>query len=202
MPLNKEFWEKKYLQGHMPWDIGQAAPAFVKYFQAGSSKKIAVLGCGQGHDAFFLAEKDTNSKVYSFDYSFPAIKFCKKLNTKKKLKNIYFYQLDFFKLVKDKKWKGFFDIVLEHTSFCAIDPGLRKKYIDLINYLLKTDGRLLGLFFIRPKKLDGPPYGTSVNEVRKFLKKNFKEVEKLHLVECLHKGKLEGDEYFGVFKKI
>ena len=205
MPLNQDFWENKYLQGHMPWDIGQAAPAFVKYFRDESkeqrTEKVAVLGCGRGHDTFFLRENN-NFNVYGFDYSKNAINYCKKINTKKNFKNIQFYQLDFFQLLKDKKWKNYFDYVVEHTSFCAIDPKLRKNYFNLIHYLLKPSGKLVGLFFVRPRELGGPPYGTSVNEVRKLLKKDFKEIEKLHLVECLHKGKLEGDEYFGVLEKI
>ena len=54
---NKQFWDEKYQKGHMPWDIGQAAPSFIKYCSLNKNLTgtIAVLGCGRGHDAFYLA---------------------------------------------------------------------------------------------------------------------------------------------------
>ncbi|MBI2996722.1 MAG: methyltransferase domain-containing protein [Candidatus Melainabacteria bacterium] len=203
----KEFWDERYKKGTIPWDIGQVAPAFVKYFHSGKSqlaptttKKIAVLGCGRGYDAFSLA-KNHKFKVYGFDFSESAIKFCNKIRKRKKLSNTYFYKADFFKNLKSKKWKNCFDYVIEHTTLCAIDPKRRKKYIELINHLLKPNGKLVGLFFIRPIKLGGPPFGINTKAVRELFKKDFIEVKKLHYEKCLHKGKLEGDEYLGVFEK-
>ena len=104
-------------------------------------------------------------------------------------------------MVSNDIYKSYFDYVVEHTSFCAIHPLLRKQYIDLIKYLLKPGGRLIGLFFIRPPEKGGPPYGTSVTEVSNLFVDDFIEVEKLHFEECLHKEKLDGEEYFGVFEK-
>ena len=201
----KDFWEERYLTGKMPWDIGQAAPAFIKYFNykgGFTSGKVCVLGCGLGHDAFYIANlKDYNLQVYGFDFSENAIKYCNNIKEKESLKNISFYQVDFFELLNDKNWKNYFDFVIEHTSLAAIDPNRRKEYVDLIKYLLKGGGKLIGLFFIRPKELGGPPYGIQVEEVRKLFKDGFIEVEKLHYEECLHKDKLTGDEYFGVCEK-
>lgn len=203
----KDFWEEKYTSGHMPWDIGEVAPAFRKYFnnedKAINYKKVAVLGCGLGHDTFYIANlKDYNLQVYGFDFSENAIKYCNEIKEKNNIKNINFHQVDFFELVNDKNWKNYFDCVTEHTSLAAIDPNRRKEYIDLIKYLLKPSGKLIGLFFIRPKELGGPPFGIEVEEVRELFRDDFNEIEKLHYEECLHKDKLEGDEYFGVFEKV
>ncbi len=205
----KDFWEKKYLTQFTPWDIGQAAPAFVKYFDSQFSIfnsqfsiNVAVLGCGKGHDAFHIANlKDCKFNVYGFDFSENAIRSCNELKEKQKLNNVYFSQVNFFELVNDTKWENCFDIVIEHTSFCAIDPKRRSEYVDLIKYLLKPKGLLIGLFFVRAS-LSGPPYGCTLSEVRELFYNNFTETEKLHIEECLHKEKLEGDEYFGVFEKI
>ena len=208
--INKQFWEEKYLNKNTPWDIGQAAPAFVKYFSRRGLlqkaptelKKIAVLGCGRGYDTFYPGEKDHNFQVYGFDFSPSAIVFCKKLKEKKKLKNIHFKQTDFFKLKSNKKWKGFFDIVLEHTCLAAIDPKKRKDYFQLVNYLLKPKGKLIGLFIFRPIKMGGPPFGITQREIRKLTKNNFVEIEKLHRVKCLHSNNIKkGDEYLGIFEK-
>lgn len=206
----REFWDEKYKVDYIPWDIGQVAPAFVKYFQnivenqknqTLNSELVAVLGCGLGHDAFYFANyKGCKFDVCGFDFSESAINFCNELKQEKKLKNVVFYQKDFFELVNNKDFKDCFDYVIEHTSLAAIDPTRRGEYINLIKYLLKPGGRLVGLFFVRPKELGGPPFGIAIEEVRELFCKDFIEVDALHYEECLHTGKLNGDEYFGVFK--
>lgn len=203
----KDFWQERYKSGSTPWDIGKVAPAFVKYFSRGFLQKaielkFAVLGCGRGHDAFFIAEGEVSEprfQVHGFDFAEDAIKSCNKLKQENNLSNINFHQTDFFELIKNKKWEGYFDYVIEHTSFCAIDPELRKEYIDLIKYLLKPKGKLVGLFFIRPKELGGPPFGSTVQEIRESLGNDFTEINKLHHEECPHA--FTGKEYFGVFER-
>ena len=200
----KDFWEEKYISNHTPWDINQVAPAFVKYLKTKDINEgnVVVLGCGRGHDAFYFATyKECKFNVYGFDFSESAIKFCNEIKNKKNLTNTNFCQADFFNIIKEPKWKNYFDCVIEHTSLAAIDPTRRKEYIELIKYLLKPNGKLIGLFFIRPKELDGPPFGISPREVRELFKDNFTEIEKLHYEECLHGKDLKGEEYFGVFKK-
>lgn len=205
---NKEFWEQRYISLCMPWDIGQVAPAFVKYLGRGllqqtpTGLNIAVLGCGRGHDAFYFATyKECNFNVYGFDFSENAIKHCNELKEKDNIQNIKFYQEDFFKLTQDKRWDGYFDIVLEHTSLAAIDPTRREEYVNLISYLLKPGGSLVGLFFVRPKELSGPPFGITPDEVKMLFRKDFTETEKLHPEECLHGSNLQGNEWFGIFKR-
>ena len=197
----KDFWEDKYIQNHMPWDIGQVAPAFVKYFKEQQHGKVAVLGSGRGHDAFYLANCNHSFDVHGFDFSEAAINFCNELRDKRNIDNIYFYLKDFFQIVKDKNWENYFDYVVEHTSFCAIDPKRREEYVNLIKYLLKPKGKLIGLFFMRQKELGGPPFGSTPKEIRQLFQYGFKELEELHYEECLHDGKLNGEEYFAVFER-
>ena len=198
----KEFWEERYLNKTMPWDIAQAAPAFVKYFAehgVKSFKNIVVLGCGRGHDASYLAKLSDELEVFGFDFSEGAINYCKKIKEKENIKNVQFIQADFFELIKDKKWKNYFDFVIEHTSLAAIDPKRRKEYIGLIDYLLKPDGRLVGMFLIKDLKLGGPPFGISEKELRTLFNKKFIEIKKLRKESCSHSFK--GKECFGVFEK-
>lgn len=197
----KDFWEEKYSSGNMPWDINQVAPAFVKYLDKEidiSGRQVAVLGCGCGHDAFYFAEK--GFKVFGFDFSESAIQLCNKFKETNNITNTNFFQADFFDLIKEEKWENHFDYVLEHTSLCAIDPKRRDEYIHLIKYLLKPGGRLIGLFFIKPKELGGPPYGCNIEEVRELFSKGFTEAHELHPESCLHTN-LTGEEYFGIFQK-
>jgi len=204
----KDFWEQRYISLCMPWDIGQAAPPFVKYLTKCFSQKttatlnVAVLGSGRGHDAFYFAKyKECNFNVYGFDFSDSAIKYCNELKEKDNIQNVVFHKEDFFKLTQDKRWESFFDLVIEHTSLAAIDPKRREEYANLISYLLKPGGNLVGLFFVRPKELGGPPFGITPDEVRLLFQKDFIEIEELHSEECLHGEKLKGKEYFGVFEK-
>lgn len=202
---NRDFWNEKYIQNHTPWDINEAAPEIVKYFDKVFDKEkikklIAIPGCGKGHDAFYIASK--NFEVYGFDFAEEAINFCNKKKDKLNLEKIHFYNTDFFSLLGDNKWKEKFDFVIEHTFYCALNPSLKEKYIETINYILKKNGKLLGLFFIDPDKKDGPPFGSSLSEIRDLFKYGFKEVAELKQVNCLHSGiSLERKEYLGLFEK-
>jgi len=200
---NSDFWEQRYKEETAHWDIGEVAPAFKKYFLAPSpnlptAPSVVVLGCGRGHDAFFMA---TNKEcdVHGFDFSESAINYCNKIKEENNVKNIHFHQANIFELVKDKKWRGCFDLIIEHTCFCAIDPNKRSDYIELVKYLLKPGGKLVGLFFMRDKELGGPPYGSTPELIKEYFKKDFKEVVELHPEKCLHSN-LNGEEWFGVFE--
>ena len=198
--MELDFWETRYIQKNTPWDIGQPSPAFVEYFSNNKTNKskIAVLGCGRGHDAFFLSE-NKNLEIYGFDFSKSAMDFCNQLKEENKINNIHFYEVDIFDLVRDKKWSEYFDCVIEHTTLCAIKPRLRSNYVSLVNYLLKPEGKLVGMFCIRPLELGGPPFGSTVDEIRELFSKDFTEIEPLRHKECPHT--FTGKEYFGVFEK-
>lgn len=55
---------------------------------------------------------------------------------------------------------GSLDGALEHTCFCAIDPGQRLAYIQQLRRLLAPGGWLLGLFWCHGRA-GGPPQGAS-----------------------------------------
>ena len=73
---------------------------------------------------------------------------------------------DFFEL------KGSFDVVLEQTFFCAIDPELRNQYVDKMKELLTEKGQLLGVLFNRSFE-GGPPFGGSIVEYQALFNANF-----------------------------
>lgn len=202
--VNKEnFWNDLYLKNTTPWDIGQPSPAFVSYFKKfkkelkkESDLNIAVLGSGNGHDAFYLANEGFN--VVGFDFAEDAIKSSNEKKEKEKTSNIKFIKANFFDLVKDKSWKSSFDCVIEHTSFCAISPNRRKEYVELIGYLLKPKGKLIGMFFFRPIESGGPPFGTNELELKEFFN-CFNEIIAPKKGSCLHS--FTGIEYFAVYEK-
>jgi thiopurine S-methyltransferase len=77
-------------------------------------------------------------------------------------------QNDFFNL------SGQYDLILEQTFFCALDPSLRTKYVEKMYELLTKNGKLVGLLFDFPLVAEGPPFGGSIDEYRNIFSKFFK----------------------------
>ena len=82
---------------------------------------------------------------------------------------------DFFLLKKPL----FFDVIIEQTFFCAIDPTLRPNYAEKTNEILKENGKIIGLLFNREFDTNGPPFGGTEKEYRELFnsKFNFKKFE-------------------------
>jgi hypothetical protein len=55
---------------------------------------------------------------------------------------------------------NFFDIVLEYTCFCAIDPNQRTNYVKVVKHILKSNGLFVGILFPLndDKSRTGPPF--------------------------------------------
>lgn len=66
-----------------------------------------------------------------------------------------------------------YDLILEQTFFCAIDPSDRKKYADKIYTLLKENGKLAGVLFNHEFEKAGPPFGGTENEYRNYFGSRF-----------------------------
>jgi SAM-dependent methyltransferase len=67
------YWEQKYIAAQTKWDNGKPSPALVNFLELNSFKlgKIAVLGCGYGHDALLLSRYGFD--VTGFDFAPSAI---------------------------------------------------------------------------------------------------------------------------------
>lgn len=165
---DSEFWTGIYNEGNPGWDLGEPAAAFKDMIQRIKLPKsrILVLGCGAGHDAALFAQ--AGHVVTAVDFSKAAIDQAKKLYGH--LENISFIQQDIFTLPHE--WNGTFDVIIEHTCFCAIDPHRRKEMVKLWRRLLHEEGQLMAVFFAMLKRA-GPPYGSSEWEIRELLKDSF-----------------------------
>ena len=67
---------------------------------------------------------------------------------------------------------GQFDMIFEHTCYCAIDPERRAELIQTYTRLLAPDGQLMGVFFVMDKH-DAPPFGGTEWELRERLRKRY-----------------------------
>ncbi|MTI29664.1 methyltransferase domain-containing protein [Xanthovirga aplysinae] len=164
--LNEEYWSKRYLEGMTQWDIGAISTPLKEYFEQLTNKSLKILipGCGNSYEASFLYEAGFEN-VFLLDISeIPLRKFNKKFPLFPKDQLIHD---DFFEL------KGFFDLIIEQTFFCAIDPELRWRYAEKAAQLLNKNGRLVGVLWNHPMNNDKPPFGGSAEEYVKYFEPYF-----------------------------
>lgn len=168
------FWERLYEQGEDGWELGQAAPPLEAYLRRHPppTGKVAVLGCGRGHDARLFAR--LGYQVWGFDFSPRVIREAKTLARREGLK-IAFERRDIFDLVQG--YQGAFDGVWEYTCFCAIHPERRGEYVSLVRTLLRPHGWLLACFFPLREGTGGPPFPTNQAEIHRLFTPHFSFVE-------------------------
>lgn len=166
-PVEK-FWSDRYQNNDTPWDHAGPHPALKNVLPQLklARQKVLVPGCGRGHDAAMFAEQ--GHIVVGVDFSADAVAEAKKLYGH--LPNLNFVQADIFKFAQQNA--GQFDLIFEHTLYCAIDPTLRTSLVKAWNQLLQPRGQVLGILFSFPKR-NGPPFGGSEWEIRERLKKYF-----------------------------
>lgn len=163
--LSADYWNERYMNNAVPWDLGTVSPPLKAYFDQLPNKNISILipGAGNSYEALYLLEQGfTNITV--IDIAPAAIQ-----SLKEKFRNhaaIQFIQTDFF------DWEGQYDLIVEQTFFCAIDPILRKKYISKMASLLSSDGKLVGLLFNRQFE-GGPPFGGDKDSYQPLFEKHF-----------------------------
>lgn len=166
------FWSQIYKDTPNPgWNLGEPAEALKDMLPRLkiSPCRVLVLGCGEGHDAAFFAK--AGHFVTAVDISPLALERARKLYGD--LKNLTFVQADLFKLPRE--FDQAFDVVFEHTCYCAINPAKRQDLVKIWNRVLASGGHLMGVFFTFEKR-QGPPYGGSEWELRQRLKNSYQPI--------------------------
>jgi hypothetical protein len=80
-------------------------------------------------------------------------------------------QRDVFTLGRDHREA--FDAVWEYTCFCAIDPGRRAEYAEVLHAILRPGGLLLACFYPLREGQDGPPFPVSRADIARALAGRF-----------------------------
>ena len=158
--LDASYWSNRFEQEDTPWDIGFVSTPIKEYIDQLTDKNISILipGCGNCYEAGYLLQNGFNN-ITLIDIS-PTLtkRLGKKFNTYNK-KQLTIITGNFFDL------KGQFDLIIEQTFFCALNPALRKDYVDRMYELLKPGGKLVGVLFNRSFE-GGPPFGGSKEEYK------------------------------------
>jgi len=190
---DQQYWNNRYQQAETQWDIGYPSTPLKEYIDQITDKDQPILipGCGNSYEAEYLLQKGfTNITLIDISSLLTATlekKFSKHLN-----KELTIITGDFFELDDQ------FDLILEQTFFCALDPSLRKAYVKKMHELLKPGARLVGVLFNRSFE-GGPPFGGSLEEYQELFKEKF-EITKLE--PCYNSiPPREGSEVFINVKK-
>jgi SAM-dependent methyltransferase len=158
--IDKNYWEKRWEKKQTGWDTGSITTPLKNYFDQLSNKNISILipGCGNAYEAEYLFEQKFKN-TYIIDIAPQAL-----TSFSTRVPHFPASQLicdDFF------NHKGQYDLIVEQTFFCALDPAQREAYIQKMYALLKPTGKLIGLLFNIPLNTEHPPFGGNKNEYEK-----------------------------------
>jgi len=159
MKLNREYWQQRYLNRHTGWDLGAVSPPIAAYADQLEQKDLRILlpGAGRGYEAEYLYRKGFEDLTVVDIAPYPLERLHDRLP--EEFPSSRLIETDFFEFND-----GLFDLVLEHTFFCALPPELRTRYAEKMASLLEPGGKLAGLLFNFPLTDGGPPFGGSREE--------------------------------------
>lgn len=166
MKLNSNYWNERYKKEETGWDVGSITTPLKEYIDQIKDKtlKILIPGAGNSYEFEYLLNQGfTNVHVLDF-VQFPLE------NIKNRIPNCDSNQLihsDFF------EHEDVYDLIMEQTFFCALEPSLRAKYVGKMKSLLKPNGKLIGLLFQFPLTEIGPPFGGSKEEYLNLFQNDF-----------------------------
>lgn len=156
MILDKNYWANRYQTGEIGWDAGVITTPIKAYIDhlvekgVDENLKILIPGVGSGYEAAYLWAQGFRN-VFVCDWAKEAIERYK--NNVPDFPESQIIIGDFFQL------DGQFDLIIEQTFFCALDPLKRPEYAQKMANLLNTEGVLAGVFFSRTFPFQGPPFG-------------------------------------------
>ncbi len=164
--MDASYWQQRYETGSTGWDIGHISTPLQHFFDTLIDPNISILipGCGNAYEASYLHKKGF-SNVFILDYAeHPLRDFASK---NPEFPAGHLIHQDFF------MHEGQYDLIIEQTFFCALNPGLRKAYVEKMQSLLKPGGQLCGLLFNCQFENEGPPFGGEEEEYRQYFREKF-----------------------------
>ena len=193
MDLSEKFWDNRYKNKDTGWDLGEISPPLKAYFNQLTNKSLKVLipGGGNSYEAEYLYNKGFEN-VFVVDLSKTAL-----TNIKKRVPLFPSSQLihkNFFNLEMK------FDLIIEQTFFCAINPNLRPKYVEKVSSLLEENGKIVGLLFDAPLYNDKPPFGGNKVEYQEYFKPYFNKFI-METAYNSHQSRIGKELFFKLKKK-
>jgi SAM-dependent methyltransferase len=152
----------------VPWEDGRPHPALVSWLNRVAPSlircgaRVAVVGCGLGHDARELVHRGYD--VTAFDCSPTAIAWAKEMDAETAG---CFHVNDLFDL--PTRWRHRFDLVVEINTIQALPPERRIETTRAIGDLMSPHGHLLVICRASEEPAtvdDGPPWALTETELK------------------------------------
>lgn len=166
MLLDQSYWEERYKERQTGWDNGMVSEPLKVYIDQilDKSTYILVPGGGNGHEVAYMHKQGFNN-VFLLDWAQEPIN--RFLADNPSFDSTHAIHGDFFEL--DMK----FDLILEQTFLCALEPIKREAYIKQVACLLKEEGKLGGVIFNDAPERTEPPFSASDAEYKTLFEKSF-----------------------------
>lgn len=160
-----EFWDNRYLNNETGWDMKQVSPPLKGYIDSikNTDLKILIPGCGNAYEAEYLLKKGFKN-VTLIDFSKIVTD---RLKEKYKDRQISIVNENFF------DHRGVYDLILEQTFFCALEPSLHARYVEKCYGLLKDDGKIAGVLFNKKFASTEPPFIATDKEYKQLFQPFF-----------------------------
>lgn len=160
MPLDRDFWESRYTTADTGWDLGGPSTPLKEYIDQLTSTDLRILipGAGRAYEAEYL-HRSGFTNVFVIDLT--EAPFADLLKRCPDFPKDHLIVGDFF------AHQASYDLIIEQTFFCALDPSLRERYVKKMHELLVPGGKLVGVLFDDPQpgKIPGqPPFGGNAVE--------------------------------------
>ncbi len=177
-------WEERWQARTTPWDLGGSPPILTALVERDTLPpgRALVPGCGAGWDVFTLAASGRDVVGLELAPSAGAV-----FEEERQRRGLDPAQArlvigDFFEWSAGEP----FDLVWDHTFFCALPPALRDDWAHRMYDLLRPDAELVTLIFpVREPRWPplgsdpdvGPPYPVHPDLYRQHLASGFDELE-------------------------
>ena len=163
MQINEDRdWEAFYQADDLMWDHGEASPGLVDFLASSDANfalgQALVPGCGRGHDARALAK--AGWQVTGLDIAPSSVPLARELAAAEGLE--LNFRLGNF--LEDEPHQPF-DLLFEHTLFCAINPVQRDAYVLAAKRWLRPGGTYLAVNYIITDEDGEPPFSTTAGEL-------------------------------------
>ena len=168
--FDESYWRGRYAAGRTGWDAGAVTPPLQEYFQqlgSPDARRILIPGAGRAYEAEYLHDLGF-SQVFVADLAPEAL-----MALQQRVPNFPTTHLllqDFFALPPDPPY----DLLVEQTFFCALNPSQRPAYARQCAQLLRPGGTLVGLLFETDfGPVTEPPFGGTRDEYRPYFEPYF-----------------------------
>ena len=168
--LDAAYWQDRYETGRDGWDAREATPPLRAYFDqldVAQQPRILIPGAGRAYEAEYLHRLGFR-QVFVVDLAPEALRALAARVPDFPAEHLLL--ADFFALPNARPY----DLIVEQTFFCALNPALRPAYARQCAALLRPGGTLMGVLFDTDfGPVQEPPFGGTAAEYRGYFAPDF-----------------------------